>query len=82
MHIDWGTLAAIAAVATAATVTVVMLVAFAVVGLSGPSRRRVDGPGDDGGASDTHSAAGTAVAVLCLLAAGSIVGYGLYLIVA
>jgi ABC-type sulfate transport system permease component len=80
VHIDWGTLAAIAAVAAAATVTVVLLVSFAVVGLSGPSRRRVDSAGD-GGVSAPHSVAGTALAGLCLLAAGLIVGYGLYLIV-
>jgi hypothetical protein len=78
VHIDWSTLAAIAAVAAAVTVTVVLLVSFAVVGLSGPSRRRVGG----GGVSATRSVAGTALAALCLLAAGLIVGYGLYLIVA
>jgi hypothetical protein len=81
VHIDWATLAAIAVVASAAALTVVLLVAFALVGLSAHSGRRDDGP-DDGGASGTHAAAGTAVAVLCVLASGLIVCYGLYLIIA
>jgi hypothetical protein len=81
VQIDWATLAAIAVVAAAATLTVVLLVAFALVGLSGHSRLQVDGP-DDSGASGVHPAAGTATAVLCLLAAGLIVCLGLFLIVA
>jgi hypothetical protein len=76
LHIDWGTLAAIAVVAGAAAVTVVLLVSFALVGLSASSGRRVDGHGIPG-ASGTR-----AVAVLCLVAAGLIVCYGLYLIIA
>ena len=44
----------------------------------GPAGRRPD----DGGASGTRPAVGMAVAVLCVLAAGLIVGYGLYLIIA
>jgi hypothetical protein len=76
MGIDWATLAAIAVVAAAAAVTVVLLVAFAIVGFSAPSGRRIDGLGD-GGASGARAAA-----VLCLVAAGLIVGYGLYLILA
>ena len=76
MHIDWATLAAIAVVAGAAAVTVVLLVAFAVVGLSASSGRRIDG-------QNIRRVSGTrGVAVLCLVAAGLIVGYGLYLIVA
>jgi hypothetical protein len=79
-------LAAVAVVAAAAALTVVLLVAFALSGLSARSGRRVGGPDDggpdDGGASGTHPAAGTAVAVLCLLAAGLIACYGLYLIIA
>jgi hypothetical protein len=47
--------------------------------LSGQSQ--VDGP-DDSGASGAHPAAGTATAVLCLLAAGLIVCLALYLIIA
>ena len=81
MHIDWGSLAAVAIVAAAAAVTVVLLVAFAVVALSTRSQPGVDGA-DGGQASGTHPGVGTAVAVLCVLAAGLIVGYGLYLIIA
>ena len=44
VHIDWATLAAVAVVAAAAALTVVLLVAFALVGLSARSGRRVDGP--------------------------------------
>ena len=45
VHIDWATLAAVAVVAAAAALTVVLLVAFALVGLSGPRPgRQVDGP--------------------------------------
>ena len=76
MHIDWASLAEVGIVAAAAALTVVLLVAFSLVGLSTRSERRVDGP--DG----THPAGGTAVAVLCVLAAGLIVCYGLYLIIA
>ena len=76
MHIDWSSLTEVAVVAAAAALTVVLLVAFALVGLSTRSERRVDGP--DG----THPGAGTTVAVLCVLAAGLIVCYGLYLIIA
>jgi len=80
VNIDWATLAAIAVVASAAALAVVLLVAFALVALSGPGPG-IDGP-DDGRASGAHAAIGTAVAVLCLLAAGLIVCFGLYLIVA
>ena len=80
MHIDWATLAAIAVVAAAAALTVVLLVAFALVALSGPAGSQVDGP-DDRGAPGGHPA-GTAVAALCLVAAGLLVCYGLYLIIA
>ena len=80
VEIAWGTLAAIAVVAAAAALTVVLLVAFAIVGLSTSSAGRVEGV-DDGDARARRSA-GTAVAVLCLLAAGLIVCYSLYLIIA
>ena len=76
MHIDWASLAVVGIVAAAAALTVVLLVAFALVGLSTRSERRGDGP--DG----THPGAGTTVPVLCVLAAGLIVCYGLYLIIA
>jgi hypothetical protein len=81
VHIDWATLVGIAVVSAAAAVTVVLLVAFALVALSGAAPQHADGS-DDGGAAGTHTATGTAVAVLCLLAAGLIVGYGLFLIIA
>jgi hypothetical protein len=81
VHIDWATLTTVAVIAAAAALTVVLLVAFALIGLSARSRRRVVGP-DDSGVSGTHPAAGTAVALLCLLAAGLIACYGLYLIIA
>ena len=79
MHIDWATLAVVAVVAAAAAGTVVLLVAFALVGLSARTGRRVS---DVGIASGTHLDVGTAVAVLCVLAAGLIVCFGLYLIIA
>ena len=81
MNIDWGTLAAIAVVAAAAALTVVLLVAFALVALSGPARTQVDGP-DDGRAGGGVRSRCTAVAGLCLVAAGLIVCFGLYLIIA
>ena len=77
MQIDWASLTAVAIVAAAAALTVVLLVAFGLVALSTRSERRIDGH-----ASGTHSGVGTAVAVLCVLAAGLIVCYGLYLIIA
>jgi hypothetical protein len=81
MHIDWATLGMIAVVAAAAALAVVLLLACAMVAWSartGPSVDRVGGAG----ASGTQAAVGTAVAGLCVLAAGLIVGYGLYLIIA
>jgi hypothetical protein len=77
VHIDWATLAAIAVVAAAAAITVVLLVSYALVGLSAGSGRQ----GDDR-APGARPASGVAVATLCLVAAGLIVVYGLYLIVA
>jgi len=81
VHIDWVTLAAIAVVAAAAALTVVLLVSFALVGWSARPGRGAEGP-DDGRASAPQPAVGTAVAVLGVLAAGLIVSYGLYLIIA
>jgi hypothetical protein len=81
MHIDWASLLHITVVAAAAALTVVLLVAFALVGLSDRARRPAVGS-DDGTASGTRPAAGTAVAVLCILAAGLIVCYGVYRIIA
>ena len=81
MHIEWASLAGVAVVAAAAALTVVLLVAFALVGLSSRSASRVDGPDGDS-APGVHPAVGTAVAALCLLAAGLVVCFGLYLIIA
>jgi hypothetical protein len=81
VHIDWASLVQVAAVAAAAALAVVLLVAFALVALSARSGLPVEGP-DGGDASRTRPGVGTAVAVLCLLAAGLIVCYGLYLIIA
>ena len=80
MHIDWATLAAVAIVAAGAALTVVMLDAFALVGLSLHSEEPVDRP--SGWGSGTRTGVGRVVAGCCLLAAGLIVGYGLYLIIA
>jgi hypothetical protein len=77
VHIDWAILAAIGVVAAAAAVTVVLLISFALVGLSGRSGRQVDDR-----APGARPAPGVAVGALCLVAAGLIVAYGLYLIVA
>ena len=80
MNIDWATLATIAVVAAAAALSVVLLVAFAVVALSGPRELQVEGPNDH--APRVSPAVGRIVAGLCLLAAGLIVCFGLYLIIA
>jgi hypothetical protein len=74
VHIDWASLAEVAIVAAAAAVSVVCLVAFALVGLSSRAER---GRGSVG----SHADLGTAVAAVCLLAAGLVVGYGLYTII-
>jgi len=78
VQIDWPTLAVVAIVAGAAAVTVVLLVAFALVGLSARAGRRV---GDEATPPGTRLDGGTAVAVLCVLAAGLIVCYCLYLLI-
>jgi hypothetical protein len=80
MHIDWASLATVAVVAAAAALTVVLLIAFALVALSNRPRQPVDGP-DGERPSGARVGVGTAVATLCLMAAGLIVAYGLYLIV-
>jgi len=81
VHIDWATLGAIAVVAAAAGVTVVLLVSFAVLGLSGSPGRGVPDAGATG-RPHARPAGGPVLAVLCLLAATAVVGYGLYLIIA
>ena len=80
MHIDWATLAAVAIVAAGAALTVVLLVAFALVGLSLHPEEHLDHA--SGWGSDTRTTVGRVIAGFCLLAAGLIVGYGLYLIIA
>ena len=81
MHIDWATLAVIAVVAAAATVTIVLLVSFAVLGLSSAPGPGVPGPGATV-RPHARPAGGPVLAVLCLLAAAAVVGYGLSLIIA
>ena len=81
MHIDWASLAEVAVVAAAAALAVVLLVAFAIVGLSSRSELPIEGSdGDD--PPGTRPGVGTATAVLCLLSAGLIVCFGLYVIIA
>jgi hypothetical protein len=79
VHVDWPTLGSIAVVSAAAALTLVLLVACALVASSG---RADEGDVRAGGTTGSRTAAGTAVAALCLLAAGTVVCYALYLIVA
>jgi hypothetical protein len=81
MSIAWGSLLVVCVVSLAVGVAVVALVAFALVGLSARAARTVGGP-DDGAAPPLSATTGTAVAALCLLAVATIVGYGLYVIIA
>lgn len=67
MTVDWAALTVVTVVGAAVALTVVTLVALAVVGSSAR-------PGA------APSAAGRAVAALCLLAVGTIVGCALYVI--
>jgi hypothetical protein len=88
MSINWGALGVVTIVSFAIGVLVVVLVSLAVVGLS--ARETVQ-DGERGAADDTpvvgrggttlSPAAGTAVAVVCLLGAAAIVLYGLFVIV-
>ena len=80
MHIDWATLGTIAVVSAGTALATVLLVSLALVGLSARP-----GPADDrraGGTAFRRATGGTVVAGLCLLSAGFIVCYGLYLIIA
>jgi hypothetical protein len=79
VDIDWGSLVEIAVVAAAASLTVVLLVAVALVALSAGSGRQVHDPAR-GAQPGIRSA--PVVAGLCVLAAGLIVCYGIYLIIA
>ena len=80
MHIDWSTLVAVAVVAAGSALTVVLLVAFALVGFSSRTAGHVEGP--SGWDAGTRTTAGMIIGGLCLLAAGLMVCYGLYLIIA
>ena len=82
--IDWGALLNVVLVSLAAGVAVIVLVALALVGLGARVPATADvGVDGDGEArrSPLSPAVGTAVAVICLLAAVLIVGYGLYIII-
>ena len=68
MTVDWSSLTVVIVLGAAVALTVVTLVALAIVGWS--SR------------GDAGWVVGRAVAGLCLLAVGTIVGYGLYVIAA
>jgi hypothetical protein len=81
VHIDWTSLVAVAVVAAAAAVSLVLLVAFALVGLSARSGGHIGGP-PRGAGPGTRPTFGRAVAGLCLLTAGLIVCYGIFLIIA
>jgi hypothetical protein len=65
--VNWGALLGVAVASAAVAVTLVALVACAVVGLSAPRGR---------GTART----GTAVGVVCVLGAATIVGFGLAVI--
>jgi hypothetical protein len=80
--IDWATLAVIAIVAAAAALTVVLLVAFALVAWSGRPTEPAAAPDRGGRVRATRPVSATATAVLCVSAAGLVVAYGLYLILA
>ncbi len=85
MIINWGALAVVAAVSLVIGVLIVVLVSLALIGLSA---RVPDQPVElaDGTlviartGSGLSRAAGTVMAAVCLLAAATIVLYGLYLL--
>lgn len=90
--INWGALGLVSIVSLAVGVVVVVLVAIALVGLSAREASLVGSPAEaataDGGepvgraAGPVMSAgAGTALAVICLLAVAAIVVYGLSLVI-
>lgn len=86
MTIDWGALAIVAAVSLAVGVLVVVLVSFALVGLSArelsPTGETTDEmPAIDRTRSRLSTAAGTAIAALCLVIASAIVLYGFFILV-
>lgn len=67
MGVNWGALLVVAVASAGVAVTLVALVACAVVGLSAPQGRRT-------------ARTGAAVGVVCVLAAATIVGFGLAVI--
>lgn len=77
MHIAWGSLGIVFLVSFAASVAVVVLVAFALVSLSPKTT-----PTSVDNAALAAPASDKAIAGVCLAAAGLIVLYGLYVIVA
>ena len=88
MSVNWGALGVVTIVSFAIGVLVVVLVSLAMVGLSaretaqrGERVSADDTPVIGRGGSTLSPAAGTAVAVVCLLGAAAIVLYGLYVIV-
>ena len=87
MSVNWGALGVVTIVSFAVGVLVVVLVSLAMVGLSarepaqGERASADDTPVIGRGGSTLSPAAGTAVAVVCLLGAAAIVLYGLYVIV-
>ena len=88
MSINWGALGVVTIVSFAIGVLIVVLVSLAMVGLSAREPAREGDPvsADETpvigrGGNTLSPAAGTAVAVVCLLGAAAIVLYGLYIIV-
>ena len=77
MHIAWDSILVVFVVSFAAAVAVVVLVSYALVALSAR-----EGAGAGGPSSRIGVAGNTVVAGICLTAAGAIILYGLYLIVA
>ena len=80
--IDWGSLLIVQLVSFGATIAVVVLISLALVGLS--ARGAHDAPVSTSGQHVTTFSArsGTAVGVICLVAAAMIVLFGLWEIVA
>jgi len=78
MTINWGALGIVAVVSLAVGVLVVVLVSLALVGLSAREARPAV---EAAGARRLSPAAGTATAVICLLAAAAIVLFGFYVLI-
>ena len=75
MNIDWGSLGIVGIVSLAVSVVIVALVSFALVGFSA-KEHAVAGTGSGG----LSPSAGQAIGVVCLVAVGAIVLYGLWLV--